>query len=389
MFRHSVPAFLLVACLAASGCGKKPVGPAAPGEPAKPAAQKPVKLVIGVLAPTTGPDAAKGQAVMAGLRLAIKQKGAAVGLDASSIEARDCGVAGSDELGLARTLVNVEGAGVLVGPLDEKGVESLDDLSRQKQVPLFTTAPGAMKLSLLDCAVRRLTFTDAEEGAAMAELAAKKGYRSAAAFVDTSSNASEARVAAFTERFLRFGGHVISQVAYSKGDAGFDHIVRMASPGKSDASAKPDVFYLSGSRAESAGIIEEMKKQNVLGAVLGSSDWTDGEFPADVSPGAGVYAPCRFFAGAGNPAALTFASAVSAESKREPSAYDAMGYDAGLAIIDALTRGGDFAESVGKVKLLPGVTGKLTARDGSFASQVTILRLKGKAFEFDSVVDIK
>ncbi len=382
-------ALTLSALVVILGCGQKPQQPAKPGEPSKPSAEKPVKVVIGVLLPTTGPDAAKGQAVLAGLKLAIGQKGAAAGLSESSLEVRDCGPAGSDEASMARALVNVEGAGILVGPLDEKSVESVDDLGRQKSVPIFTTASGPLKLSVLDGAVRRIAFSDEEEGAAMAELAAKKGCREAAAFVDASSPAAEARMKAFADRFQRLGGHVVSQVAYAKGDASFSRFVHMVVPAKGDASQKPDVYYLPGGRAEGAAILEEMKTQKVLGAVLGSSEWAGGAFPTEVSPGSGVYVPARFFAAPGNAAAVAFAGAFAAENKREPTAWDAMGYDAGLVIIDALARGGEPVEAVSRTKLLPGVTGKLTARDGSVAAQVTILRLKGTAFEFDSAVDVK
>ena len=230
-------AVLLACCLVPAGCGKKPQEPAAPDGPAP--AATPAKVLVGVLLPLTGPDAAKGQGLLAGLKLALKQKGSAVGLDESSVEVKDCGQPPKDTLGLAGTLVQVEGCSALLGPVDEKDVEAVEELGRQKRVPIFTPASGAMKLGVLDSTVRRLTFSDAEEGAAMAELAIRKGPRSAAVVVDVALPASEARAQAFAERFARLGGRVAVQVAYSRDDKDFRRTVRMA------AYPKPDVFYLA------------------------------------------------------------------------------------------------------------------------------------------------
>ncbi len=370
---------VMSALLVLAGCGKKAEEPAAPGQ-AEPAA----KIVVGVLVPLTGPDGAKGQAVLAGLKLALKQKGASVGLDESSLEVKDCGQPMSDVLGLARALVDVEGCSVLVGPLDAKGAESVEELGRQKGVPIFTTASGAMKLGVLDCTVRRLTFSDEEEGAAMAELAAAKGLREAAVLVDAMSPASDARAKAFADRFGRLGGRVVTQVAYSKDDKDFRRTVRMA------AFQKPGVYYLTGARVDSAEILAEMKTQKVLGAILGSVDWDGGTFPVEVSAGAQVFVPTRFvFASRADSVASDFAMAFKQANARDPGAYDAFGYDAGLVIVDSLLRGGSLAERVGSVKMLAGATGRLTARPWSVAGQVPVLRLKGTSFEFDSTVEIK
>jgi branched-chain amino acid transport system substrate-binding protein len=374
--------------LAVAGCGGKPETPSSPesGTRAVTPGASPTKVVIGVLLPLSGPDAAKGQAMLAGLKLAVRQKGAPVGLDDNALEVRDCVAADADVLGLARALVDREGAGALVGPLGEKDVAALDEFCRQRKVPVLTPASGAMSLSDVGCTVRRLTFSDEEEGAAMARAAAAKGLRAAAVLVDTTSPASEARAKAFAEWFPKLGGHVATQVGYAAGERDFNRVVRMT------AYAKPDVFYLTGARGESALILEQMKSQKVLGSTLGSSDWTastDAEFPVEVGAGAAVYAPARFSAEAGGAAAREFASAFKQATQREPGVYEALGYDAGLILVDALLREGDLSERVGSIKLLDGATGKLTARPGSLAVRVAVMRLKGQSFAFDSAADIK
>lgn len=402
--RGMVLSLTLSALISLAGCGGKPETPGVPDngtKPETPAARKPAKVLIGVLLPTTGPDAAKGQAVLMGLKLAVKQKGGPLGLDESSFEIKDCGQTGADVVALARGIIDVEGANALVGPLDEKSVEAIEEFGRQKQVPIFTPASGAMKLGQLDCTVRRLTFTDEEEGAAMAELAYKKGWREASALVDVASAAAQARVVGFADRFQRLGGHVLPQVSYSAGDKDFSVTLRRAGFHR----PAPDVYYLAGARAESAAILEEMKAQKTFGAVLGSSEWTkspnfvegSGEFPVEVSAASTVLVPCRFFAASTEGATAEFVRTLKAGYQREPDAYTAFGYDAGLVIIDALMRGpstglaagGSLAERVGTTKLLPGASGRLTARTWSVAGQVTLLRLKGTSFEFDSVVEVK
>jgi branched-chain amino acid transport system substrate-binding protein len=178
---------------------------------------------------------------------------------------------------------------------------------------------------------------------------------------------------------------MLPQVSYSAGDKDFSRALRQAGYHR----PAPDVYYLPGARAESAAILEEMKAQKTFGAVLGSSEWNGAEFPVEVSAASTVLVPCRFLATSTEGATAEFVRTLKSGYQREPDAYAALGYDAGLVIIDALMRGGNLAERVGTTKLLPGASGRLTARAWSVAGQVTLLRLKGKSFEFDSVIDIK
>ena len=70
---------LLLACLAfVAGCGRKP-----PGEVEPPPPEPPRKL-IGVLLSLSGPDKSDGEALLSGLKLALRKKGATVGFVTNS-----------------------------------------------------------------------------------------------------------------------------------------------------------------------------------------------------------------------------------------------------------------------------------------------------------------
>ena len=389
--RIAAPVFVCVwvflAALAA-GCGKTE-GPTEPGsETPKPVEAKNLKVLVGALVPITGEHKSEGHALVAGLKLAFAQKGKAAKLDESSVMVRDYGGTPADVLGLARDLVEMQDVTALVGPIDPSAVESVEELARQNKIVVLTPASAPLKLNVLGSTVWCLTFTDAQEGSAMAAFAVAKLLKSVSILVDSDSPSSAARANAFAERFLKLGGRVLTKVSYSSGDSDFRRVVRMA------AHDKPDLLYLTGGSVESAAIVEEIKKQGVYGSVLGSSDWdVNSEFPAEVGPGAAVFAPARFYAGRGDIVTSEFVKAFRKANGREPGTLDALGYDAGLLIVDALGRAGTKRDTltgeIAAVKLLPGATGVLSARQTSFAAELSIFRLKAKTFAFDSAAKLE
>jgi branched-chain amino acid transport system substrate-binding protein len=391
-----VPVLVCVwVCLAAlaAGCGGKkeeppgqPVGETQP--PPKPVEAKNLKVLVGVLAPVTGGRKSDGEALVAGVKLAFAQKGKAVKLDESCVVVRDYGGSPTDVLGLARDLVEMQNVSALVGPLESAGVETVEELARQNKVILLTPTSGAVKLNVLGSTVWRLTFTDAQEGSAMAGFATGKLFKSVAILVDSDMESSAARAQAFSERFAQLGGQVLTKVSYSSGETDFRRLVRLA------AHPKPDLFYLTGGQVESSGIIAEIKKEGLYGAVLGSADWdVNADSPVEVGPGAAVFACSRFYAGRNDMVTAEFMKTFKQANAREPGALDALGYDAGQVIIDALKRAGTKRDTitgeVAAVKLLTGVTGILTARQSTLATEIGVFRLKGKTFAFDSTVKVE
>ena len=381
-------ALALILCLAfAGGCGRKPPGEG-PGPVEPPSRPEPPKKVVGVLLPLSGTHKDEGEALLAGLKLALRKKGVPVGLDEGCLEVRDYGDSVTDSLGLARDLIEVQKVPVMLGPSDPRGVEMVEELARQRKVAVLTPVAAPMKLSEVRPVVWRLTCTDEEEGRVMAAFALKKLFRTVAIIVDSRGEASERRAAAFSRHFTESGGHVLTQLSYAGGDTSFRRLVRMA------AEKRPDLFYLPGGRPEAAAIIEEMKQQKVVGSVVGSSDWDTGtRFPSEVGPGWAVFAPCRFHAGRSSLVTAAFVTDFQTEAKVAPGAAAALGYDAGLIILDAFSRArgadGSTVSEIADVKLLAGATGRLAARKWGLAADLTVLRLKGQDFVFETDVVVE
>ncbi len=377
---------LIVGLAFVTGCGRKGP-PEQPGDIEPPPRELPRKL-IGVLLPLSGEHKSDGEALLAGLTLALQKKGAAVGLDESCLEIRDYGDSVTDSLGLARDLMEVKDVPVVVGPVSPRAVEIIDELARQRRVAVLTPASAPMKLSEIRPAVWRLTYTDEQEGKALAAFAWKKLYRTAAIITDSNLAASEVRADAFRAHLEASGGHVVTQLSYTGGQTNFRRLVRMA------AQKKPEVFYLPGGRLEAAGIIDEMKTQRVFGSVLGSTHWDAGvRFPASAGPGWAVFAPSRFYAGRTNVVTTAFVKDFRAAYRRHPGVMAALGYDAGLVILDAFAHAGPgrgaLADAVGSVKLLTGATGRITVRKRGLAAGITVLRLKERDFVFETAMDIE
>jgi len=358
------------------------------GEEGDEAAPPAPKALIGVLLPLSGESKSQGEALVAGLKHALRHKGAALGIAEASLEIKDYGDSLADIPAHARYLLEWQDVPVLLGPIAPRGVEMIEELARQRKTAVLTTTSVPMKLSVVESTVWRLTFDDEQEGRALADFAVAKRFRGAAVVVDSKSPSSEMRAKGFGERFAELGGTVLSQVSYVSGETDFRRLIRMA------AERKPDVLYLTGGGAESTAIVQEMKRQGVFGSVFGSTDWdTDARFPVEVGAGAGVYAPCRFHRGRSSMVTIEFVKTFKEATGHDPGALEALGYDAGLVALEAVSRakerGSVVADEIAGLKLFTGATGRLAARRWSLAGEVVVLRLREGSFVFETSVEVK
>jgi len=386
-FRTAAALTLVATMTLLAGCGGKP-------KPDEEKDEQPEQLnaLVGVLLPRSGLNKTEGDAILAGLELALKLKGNAVGLDKSSLKIEDYGTHPEDLASYLSNLIEAEEVSVIVGPIEPDRVKVCESLAAKSKVPVLTSSSAEIPLMRVGSTVWRLTYTDAQEGRAMAEFAAKKRYATVAVIDDSDMPASIARGDAFFERFEALAGAgTVTRISYDRDVLDFRRIVRMVAY---NTHAKPAAFYLTGRRLEVANVLQQLKSMNVTGAVLGSTDWdAPRDFTLEVTPAASIFAPCRFFPERDDMTTRGFVKAFRSATGRDPGVLEALGYDAGLVVIDALKKGGDkpgaAAREIAGLKLLSGVTGQLAATGGSLASEITVLRLVGKKFEYESNVKLK
>jgi branched-chain amino acid transport system substrate-binding protein len=288
-----------------------------------------------------------------------------------------------------RELITEDDVSVLAGPLFPACVESAADIAKDAQVTVLTPVPSALRLPAAST-VTRLTFTEEQEGAAMAEFAVKTlRLKTAGMVVDGKLPASEERAEAFRKKFTSLGGKVLVQVGYSTGDKSFRRAALMIS------RTKPGVIYLSGAGPDSAAVVAAMKDAKLSGVIVGSSDWNAAENPPEALPGkSSVHVPARFNPASSDPAVKEFVAAFKRDLGRDPDALAALGYDAGLVICQALQRAtGGQASAVTKeiaaTAAVPGVTGKLTAKNGVIAGTVEVMKVNGRETVFETSIPVQ
>ena len=397
---HRVATVLALAALAmlAAGCGgKTKENGTAEGENAEPEGPKAAHVKIGVLLPLSGEHSARGDAVLAGLRFAFERKGKPLGLGGASIVVEDYGDHPADLLGYASNLIDVKGVSLIIGPFSAEGVKMIETLAKRKKVAVLTPTTEPMTLLPVGSTVWRLTFSDADEGRAMAAFAEKKGYRATAVFDDVDLSASLSRAAAFQKQFrATYGEDAAWAIAHDPDVNDLRRKIGMVVTNRT--YAQRDVFYLAGTRERSVAILNTMKDPDagldVKGvAVLGSTSWeTSLSFPVTAA-GPPVFAPTRFYADRVGTGTAEFVRAFREKHGRDPGLYDALGYDAGLVIVRVLGDAGSDGDAILKglatLGELDGVTGRLTSAAHTLTGSMTVLKLDGRTFKFETEVELR
>jgi branched-chain amino acid transport system substrate-binding protein len=399
---------LLAVALAAPGCGRRE-GPVTvePGEqqPSVPTFVPPKKRVeptemkgpartsgvtIGVLVPFSGARQADGEAFLEGLKIALGEKAQGTTLTAGSVLTADSADGTEDVVLRAGAIVSNPKVLALTGLMTAKNVEALDDMARHNELCLLSPCSEPARLSALGSTVLRLTVDDVQEGSVAATFAIRTLLaKTAAVMVDGDLPASDRRTGGFVKQFKALGGAAPVLMAYTKSTEDFRRSVRMIS------SEKPDVIYLPGTGGVAADILKVLKEEGVLARVIGCTEWdVAGEFGTEAAPAAGIYALARFAPDRTGPATRGFLEAYRKDHPAEtPNACVALGYDAGLAIIEAMRTGAatraEVLSAVRKLQNVRGATGPLAGAEGTLVTRVPVVRLSGKGFVFEKMMPVE
>jgi len=202
----------------------------------------------------------------------------------------------------------------------------------------------------------RICFRDSFQGTAMANFAMNNlSAKKAVIYMDNSSDYAKGLAASFKATFT---GEIVAEEAYMAGNTDFNAVLT------SVKSKDHDVIFIPGYYEEAGLIIKQAREMGIDAPILGA----DGFDSPDLLNLAGadalnnVFFSNHYSSLDKDPAVLAFISAFKALHGDEPSAFNALGYDMGYFIADAIKRAGsDDPEAVknamAATKNFAGVTG--------------------------------
>ena len=306
------------------------------------------EIKIGANFEITGNVANYGGMTLEGLKLAIKQANDAGGVNGKKITlvVADTKSEASEAANSATKLISTDKVKVLVGPSTTSNVLATTQIATENKIPLIAPTGTSPKITVENGQVKpfifRSCFIDPLQGEVMATFASKTlKAKTAAVYMDSSSDYSKSLAQVFKEKFEAAGGKVVIEEAFFQKDQDFKATLTKIK------GANADVIFIPAYYEEVGKIVKQARELGINSPMLGTDGWDD----AKVVDIAGADALNNTFFSTHyseqDSEVQGFVEAFKAEYNKAPNVFAALGYDAGKMLVDAIKRAGsDDAEKI-------------------------------------------
>ena len=296
-------------------------------------AQETVK--IGANLEITGGVAAYGQMIWEGVNIAKEVVGDEVLGKKVELVLVDNKSDRVESANAATRLIDYEKVVVMVGPAISGSMLAVGPICEEKQIPVISASATSPLVTQGKICIPGLLPDDDQAKAAAQFARSELQAQTAAILSDIAQDYCVALGNFFKDAFIEKGGQVVSEQNCRSGDQDFSAQLTTI------INANPDVIYVPNYYTETALICQQARDLGYEGMILGA-DGADA--PELVSIG-GDSVEVYFTAHADTTQAITeigqSSSTYTGETGREPSAFEALGGDSYVIILDAIKRAGE------------------------------------------------
>lgn len=326
-------------------------------------------IKIGINYELSGDAATYGQGSVEGIEMAIEEINKAGGINGKLIETVKYDNESKSDVAatLANKLVSQDKVLAILGPATTGAFTSQIPVANKNKVPIATGSATGDKLTFApDGSVHpyvfRICFNDSFQGKVMGKFAYENlSAKKAVIIMDSSNDYSKGLASNFKETFTSFGGSIVAEEAYAKGDTDFNAIITKIK------AMDFDVIFLPGYYNEAGLVIKQARTQGIDKPILGA-DGFDSEVLAELAGKDAlnnVYFTNHYSTIDEDPAVLKFIADFEAKYGRKPNAFNALGYDLAKFVADAISRaekltGESIKDALEATENFAGVTGTLS-----------------------------
>ncbi|WP_110954589.1 ABC transporter substrate-binding protein [Anaerosinus massiliensis] len=330
-------------------------------------------IKIGANLEMTGTNATFGQSATNGAKLAIKEvneKGGVLGKKISLVVADNKSEAAEAANAMQKLISQDKVVGV-IAPIASSSVIAGAQVNTDGKVlaisptasnPKVTVDPDTGKTRDF---LFRAAFIDPFQGSVMANFAAKSLQgKTAALYIDNSSDYAKGLGQFFKETFIKNGGTIVAEEAYLAKDTDFKSTLTKIK------ATNPDIVFVPGYYQEVGMIIKQGREMGIQAAILGGDGWDSAKLPEIAGAEAlnNTFFANHYSPDDDSPAIKTFVEAYQAEYKQTPDAFAALAYDATMMIIEAIKRAGSedtvkIKDELAKTKDFAAVSGVITLNE--------------------------
>lgn len=301
------------------------------------------EVKIGINYELSGDVASYGQASVNGIMMAFDEINAAGGIDGKKIVPVqiDNKSDPAEATSVATRLMTQEKVVAQLGPATSGDFMATIPVAMGNKVPIISASATADKgVTVADNGnvndyVFRLCFNDSFQGVTMANFAATNlSSKKAVIIKDTSSDYGKGLAENFRKTFEELGGQIVAEEGYVAKDKDFNAILT------SIKGKDFDVIFIPGYYQEAGLIIKQARDLGIDAPVLGA-DGFDSPVLLELAGADAlndVYYSNHYSSLDEDPLVKDFIAAYKAKYNVEPNAFNALGYDLGKYIADAIDR---------------------------------------------------
>lgn len=353
-------------------------------------------IKVGVNMEMTGNGASYGADGYDGVKLAVKEFNEKGGLNGKKIELILAdNKSESAESVLAAEKLMQDKVVAVIGPTTSSNAIAASQVYEASKIPGMGPTTTNPRVTVDDKGkVRqftfRATFIDPFQGQVMAKFASQSlNAKTAAIYVDNSSDYSKGLAQFFEESFTKAGGTVVIKEAYLQKDTDYKATLTKIK------AANPDVIFVPGLYQEVGLIVKQARELGISVPLLGGDCW-DSDKLVEIAGAPNLdntFFSTFYFAEDQDPKIVNFVTAYKKEYNRVPGAYAVLSYDGTKMVLDAMVKSNStdplkIQEELAKMKDFDGVSGKITINETHDAvKSAVILGFKGGKQFFKEKMD--
>lgn len=374
---------LMVASMLVSGCGQKSTENAA--------TDTADVVKVGVYEPLTGTNAAGGQMTLEGIQLANQLYPEVLGKKVELVTV-DNKSEKQEAANAVERLVSKDKVNVIIGSYGSSLSMAGGPVAQAAKIPVIGCSPTNPAVTLGNDFYFRVCFIDPFQGTVMSNYAVNTLKAKTAAIIrDVQQDYSVGLSNYFMKAFQASNGpdSIVADVSYNTGDKDFSAQLTQVK------SKNPDIIFAPGNFLECGILVAKAREMGIMVPILGGDTWEAPEFLNQVKDYTDIYFSTHFTA----EEPVTDVSTVfltefkKAYPDKEVNAFAALGFDAYILALDAITRAGStdgvaIQQALADTKGFKGATGVITLDENRDATKTAIIKkvADGK-FVYDSKVD--
>jgi branched-chain amino acid transport system substrate-binding protein len=344
------------------------------------------KIKVGLDYELSGQVATYGQGLVEGIELAVKEINAAGGVLGKQIKLvkSDNKSENAETANVATKLITRDKVVAILGPATSGNAKAAIPVANKNKVPLISASATDDDVTVdSNGNVREFAFktcfNDSFQGSILANFASDDlKSKKAAILLDNTSDYSKGLVKSFKETYTSLGGTIVAEQAYQQKDKDF----KAALTNIKDSN--PDVLYVPGYYEEVGLIVKQARELGIDVPVIGG-DGYDSPKLADLAGKDAlnnVFFTNHYSSKDTTKEVVEFKEAFKKEYKKDPNAFNALGYDLAYFLKDALQRAGEadpikLKDALASTKGFKGITGELSIdKHHNPVKSITIIEMK-------------